>query len=167
MKFPMAISNGPKRFSNSSWSSIFAGVALKCITKTKLRTQSKQWSAAFRWSLGPNPAWCSKETTTIGKTHPTLAYVGYKCPTLREKLTMPRWPKVPWKSWLPWILSRNKDKIWNILVDLKLVPDIKQKCSYIAKGASCELIIEKHLSDSTDINQIFCFSCYLYTTSYI
>ena len=61
-------------------------------------------------------------------------------------------------KWLPWILSRNKDKIWNIFSRFKFVPEIKQNCVYIAKGASCELIIEKRLSDSTDINQIFCFS---------
>ena len=42
------------------------------------------------------------------------------------------------------------------------MPEIKQNCSYIAKGASCELIIETRLSDSTDINQIFCFSFLLY-----
>ena len=28
--------------------------------------------ASSRWSFGPRPAWESIETTTIGKTHPTL-----------------------------------------------------------------------------------------------
>ena len=27
-----------------------------------------------RWSFGPNPAWGSIETTTIGKTYPTLLW---------------------------------------------------------------------------------------------
>ena len=31
-----------------------------------------KWGASSRWSFGPNSAWCSIETTTIGKTQPTL-----------------------------------------------------------------------------------------------
>ena len=32
------------------------------------------WGASSRWSFGPNSACGSKETTTIGKTHPTLEF---------------------------------------------------------------------------------------------
>ena len=31
-----------------------------------------QWGASSRWLFRPNSAWCSIETMTIGKTHPTL-----------------------------------------------------------------------------------------------
>ena len=31
-----------------------------------------KWGASLRWSFGPNSAWGRIETTTIGKTHPTL-----------------------------------------------------------------------------------------------
>ena len=34
-----------------------------------------KWGASSRWSFRPNSAWGSKETTTIGKTHPTLYYI--------------------------------------------------------------------------------------------
>ena len=33
-----------------------------------------KWGASPGWSFGPNPAWGSIETTTIGKTHPTLLF---------------------------------------------------------------------------------------------
>ena len=34
-----------------------------------------KWGVYFRWSLRPNSAWWSIETTIIGKTHPTLLLV--------------------------------------------------------------------------------------------
>ena len=36
--------------------------------------QMIQWSASYRWSIGPNSALGSKETTNIGKTHLALFY---------------------------------------------------------------------------------------------
>ena len=34
--------------------------------------QSFKWGASYGWSFHPNYAWSRIETTTIGKTHPTL-----------------------------------------------------------------------------------------------
>ena len=33
-----------------------------------------KWGASLQWSFGPNSAWGSIETATIGKTHPTLLW---------------------------------------------------------------------------------------------
>ena len=41
-----------------------------------------KWGASSRWSFGSNSAWSSIETTTIGKTHPTLVAVTKGYPTL-------------------------------------------------------------------------------------
>ena len=35
-------------------------------------TSKVKWGASSRWSFGPIFAWCSKESSTIGKTHPSL-----------------------------------------------------------------------------------------------
>ena len=35
-------------------------------------TSLLKWSASFRWPFDPSSAWGSKETMTIGWTHPTL-----------------------------------------------------------------------------------------------
>ena len=36
-----------------------------------------KWDACSRWSFGPNSAWRSIETMTIGMTHPTLTLFLY------------------------------------------------------------------------------------------
>ena len=36
------------------------------------QTHKIQWGASVQWSFGPNSKWRRRETTTIGKTHPTL-----------------------------------------------------------------------------------------------
>ena len=69
---------------------------------------------------------------------------------------------------LPWIVNKNIDKIRNMFSRLQFVPDIKRNWSYIAKSASCELIIENRLSDSADINQgILLFSSSIYCIIYV
>ena len=37
--------------------------------------QHLKWGASSRWPFGLNPRWGSLETTTSGKTHPTLLYI--------------------------------------------------------------------------------------------
>ena len=42
------------------------------VVDNHIKVELVTWGASFWWLIGPNSAWESIETTTIGKTHPTL-----------------------------------------------------------------------------------------------
>ena len=68
---------------------------------------------------------------------------------------------------LPWIVNKNIDKIRNMFSRLQFVPDIKRNWSYIAKRASCELIIEIVCRTHQISIKVFCFSPRVYIVLYM
>ena len=60
-----------------------------------------KWGASSRWSFCPNSAWSSIETTTIGKTHPTveLKIVGIR-PIYDKNSLDKQWENLLWKKCL-------------------------------------------------------------------
>ena len=53
-----------------------------------------KWGASSRWSFGPKSVWSSIETTTIGKTHPTLQW----CYSEHDENLNKSLAKVKWKG---------------------------------------------------------------------
>ena len=73
--------NGMASFAIGKWVGqiVLCQICFCRLSRARFNQQNiLKWGASTRWSFGPNFAWGSKETTTIGKTHPTLLIWSYE-----------------------------------------------------------------------------------------
>ena len=106
--------NHPRKYFKSlySWSEHLKSYVWACrLARIVFRIVSNyKRGASFQWPFGPNFTWSNKETTTIGKTHPTTNIETY------------------FKRWISFCISSNFCSKDSIFVETELISVFSSPC---------------------------------------